>query len=562
MYEGVFFYKIRGRLLIKSLIIIYFMAVSFIHPQTEIPNYLKMAVVANNKGFYELSNSQIEKYINSQEKEHIDYAYLLYASNLIKLQKPREALDKLYKIIEQYPESKYYKDALSYSALVCLDSGEIDSAVSRYSDYREKFGENEFLNRQFSGKLLEKAVVLFNEKKFSESRKILYVIFNDFKKSPYVYLAYYYAGLISYRENNFRQAGDFLKKSLPGLEREEILPDANLKLGDCYFNLKDYEEAETYYRKVIKKYPGTLYWRWANFQTALLEKKKGNLAKAEEILKDIMEDSLGKLRFRIFTELSNIKLLGENWEEAEKHLKKIIEEFPLHKDISEVYLKLGFINFNKQDPNFSIQYFEKALSYAPAAKVKEKSYFGLGYTYYIKGEFEKAFGIWDKVIKEFPHSEFVPEILFLKGKKSFEKGDYTQAVSASSKLVSEFPESSFYDVSMRILVESLIKEKNLKYAQETAEKFLLDNKDEEIELLLGRILYMRKDFDRAEKVFTGINSEDPSKMVEIKYYMGKIYQYQGNKEKAKEKFLEILSYYPEFKEWNDIAEKNLKNLSK
>jgi tetratricopeptide (TPR) repeat protein len=532
-----------------------------------ITGHLRMAYEAHNRGLYSLSNTQIEKYIKENSgADNLDYAYLLSAVNLLYLEDIEKSIERLAFIRKHFPESGIIKDATSYLILANLKKKDIDTALSLYSEYRGKFATDAFLENQIEQAAFSRAVSLFNEGLLAESKTLLDKFSAQFKKSGYLPEVFYYQGLIYYQENNFSKASDFFKQasSLSSLiENKDIRADLNLKLGDCFFNMREYTSAEHFYNKVVEEFPDTLYSVWAYYQQSLLEKSKGNLIKAEEILESVKGTGEYELNFKILNELASIQMLQEEWRDSEKYLREITESFPGYKNLPEVYLKLGFVNFNLSRFEDSIKYFKKTLNLPISEEIKERGYFGLGYTYYIKSLHEDSFETWNKLITEFPNSQFIHEILFFTGKKHYESKDYQGAEKYLKQLITEYPESTFYAVSYQMLVESLLKQEKLNEGLIACEDFFSSgHENETIRLLYGKILYLLKDFKKAQEVLEKTKSVNPAEMVEAIYYLGKIYGHKGQVEKAQEKFLEILSFYPEFKEWNKLAEKELKRLKK
>jgi len=270
-----------------------------------------------------------------------------------------------------------------------------------------------------------------------------------------------------------------------------------------------------------------------------------------------------ELNVQILSELADIQMLQEKWTDSEKYLREITESFPGDKSLPEVYLKLGFVNFNLSRFEDSIEYFRKTLDMPANRDVKERGYFGLGYTYYAKELHDDSLKTWNKLLTEYPESKFIHEILFFTGKNRYENADYPNAEKHFRQLVAKFPESSFYAVASRMLVESLLKQNKLNDSMRACENFFSSgHKDETVSFLYGKTMYLLKDFRKAKEVLEKLSTVNPAETVETKYYLGKIYANEGRIEAAQEKFLEILSFYPDFTEWSKLAEEALQSLKK
>ncbi|MCM8772802.1 MAG: tetratricopeptide repeat protein [Candidatus Omnitrophica bacterium] len=520
-------------------------------------DYLKLAINSSEKGFYELSNKYLEEYIARNEKEFLDLAFLIYGYNLLKLEKYKEAKEKFEIILLQFPLSPYIKDTYTFLIITCLKIDETQQSLKYYKDYKTKFGKTEELEKQIGNYFLQKGIFHFKNKNFLEAKYIFNFILEEFKEKNILSWTNYYLGLIEFEKNNFKEALSYFEKVIYFGE-EEMFFDSKLKTGDCYFNLGEYEKAEKYYKELIVE-KDNIFSEWAKFQTAMIEKRKGNFKKAEEILKNIKplnED----LKFNKLNELAGIYILLENWDTAENTLNEILKEFPEKKEISEIYFKLGIVNFNKRNFENSIQFLQKTLLISNENPlIKEKSLFFLGYIYYLKKNFNESFKYWDTLKNLYPESEFLPQILFLKGKKLYQENQFKEAEEVFKELV-EKENSIYFEDSCIYLLEILIKRKKFEEGEKYAKKLLEKKKNDKFDFYLGKIYYLKGEYEKAEKIFKDLKIDDSSLKVEITFYLGDIYKKKKDYEKAKEKFIEIISLYPQFKEWKELAENSLKEL--
>lgn len=521
-------------------------------------DFLKLAITSSEKGFFDLSNKYLEEYI-AKEKENLDYAYLLYGYNFIKLENYTQAIEKFKVIIEKFPLSPYLKDVYLFIIPAYLKRGDIFSAVEYYRDFKKKWKKDKELENQICQVLLDKGISLFKEKKYQESYQILNLICEEFSENIYfIDWTYYYKGLIEFELNRFSSAREYFLKVSPSSEKKIFL-DSRLKIGDCYFNEKDYEKAENYYKELLK-YPETIFSQWAKFQLAIIEKRKGNYENSKKLLKEIDYKQDENLKFNVLNEIANIEILVENLENAERVLKKILEEFP-EKELSEIYFKLGNINFNKRDFEKSKYYFKKVIDDSKDKSLIEKSLFLTGYIYYLEKKFQEAETTWEILKKEYPESLFIEQVLFLCGKRFYENNNLEKAEEIFYSLIKN-PSSSYYRESSFFLLEILIKRNKLSGAENLAREYLRENDDKKVKFLLGKILYLSEKFNQAREIFENLQIDNVALKAEMSYYLASIYKKQGEIEKAKEKYIEIISLYPQFKEWKEIAEMELKELKK
>ena len=67
-------------------------------------------------------------------------------------------------------------------------------------------------------------------------------------------------------------------------------------------------------------------------------------------------------------------------------------------------------------------------------------------------------------------------------------------------------------------------------------------------------------FEEAAKAYTRITAENPSFKAESLFFLGEILLHQGRKTAAREKFLEILTFYPRVEQWSAQARSRLKQI--
>jgi len=523
-------------------------------------DYLKMAIKAYQNGLYSLSIRQIEKFFKNPEKQYIDYAYLLYSASLIKLNRLDEAEEKLINLMEKYPDSKYLKESFEYLFYIYIKKGKIEKLLNLYKDYSKKFGRNIDIESDISQIIAKKGISLFNSGNINRSKKLFKILITRFPDSKFSPFGYYYLGLIFYNENRFGKAKYYFEKSLPSISDKKIIYDIYLKLGDCCLNIGDIENAKKFYDIVLKNSKIEELKLWALFQKATILKKEKNYKECEEYLEKIIQEAKDeKLKNYALFEISRLNILQEKWDDAENFLVKIIENKfePL---LPDVILQLGFIYFNKGEFDKSINYFKDYIS-----KYKDdnvfSAYFGLGYCYYKKGNFEKAESIWKRVLERKPESKFSSHILFILGKHNYENKKFKDAEKYFKKLLKYFPESPLSSISKPLYIRALIYQKKYKDAKKLCEKFL-KNGDDEIKLLYGESLYYLKEYKKAEKFLLNVSKRIPSLKAESLYFLSNLYLKKNDVVKAKEKLLEIITFYPNIKEWEELAEKRLKELPK
>ncbi len=521
--------------------------------------YLKMAVTARQEGLYALSNEQLDSFFAvAPDHPNADYGLLLYAANLFELKEYAESKRRLKTLLDRFPGSPYAKEALSRLALVCLESGDTDEAIDHFLSYRGRFGREETLETQVSGVVFSRAVSLFNGGTLGRSEELFRRLREAFPAGPYAGETSYYLGLIAYRQDRFEKAAEMLALVPGNVSTPAMAADACLKMGDCAFNLGNLAQAEMWYRKAATEYPGFSLRDMAYLQMGRVLRRQGKHSEAEAGFQRACDLTTSETtRVVALEELGALAMLQEKWDAAERYYLRIVDDFPLSAQAAEALLQLGFANFNAKRYDRSVEFFRKYLD-RPDGTRKPDARFCMGYAYYLGKQVERAAETWNRLLKEFPTSRYALEALFLLGRRAFEQKQYAVAEERLERLLREFPQERFALASYPLLIESLIEQKKYAEARRVCEEALAKEATDELRLLYGKVLSVLREYAAAEKVLAEIGPSDPERKAEALYYLGQVYEAMGHPAKARERYLEIITFYPTAAEWCDLARKKLR----
>jgi tetratricopeptide (TPR) repeat protein len=119
-----------------------------------------------------------------------------------------------------------------------------------------------------------------------------YCLWSDLIKQPRNYRPYFLNGLVYYDEPDYREAVRNFEKAASYSQRSDIFHN----IGCCYFMLREYDQAETFFKQSISVGDAKGFSR---YMMGLIHYLKGDYAKipgiAEEIIKCIDENPLKRL---------------------------------------------------------------------------------------------------------------------------------------------------------------------------------------------------------------------------------------------------------------------------
>ncbi len=137
-----------------------------------------------------------------------------------------------------------------------------------------------------------------------------------------------YPGIQISPEERYKKALDLYREIVSKYPRTKIAPLALYGAGNCYFQLKNIEEAEKTYLQLIKKYPDDKFILPLVYQKlGYLYKSRGNTTEA---LRNFEKTAslVTELRDIAYIEIGRIHETEGKTEEAVRNYQKIVDNFP------------------------------------------------------------------------------------------------------------------------------------------------------------------------------------------------------------------------------------------
>ena len=216
-------------------------------------------------------------------------------------------------------------------------------------------------------------------------------------------------------------------------------PEEMYVIATNYFEIKNFELAETKFRELIKLYP------------------LSNEAVQSEI-------SIGF-----------IKYLNMDYDAAQVHFKKITRKYPSLKDLDYVYYMIAMCNY-EQITNYSLDgmyndlalsSFQQVINRFPMSKYAKDSrqkiilvksnkagkHMDIGRFYLKDRKYTAALNRFKIVVEEYSMTKFSPEALHRMVEIYFHLGMKTEAVNSASVLGYNYPKSKWYRYSYELIKE-------------------------------------------------------------------------------------------------------------
>jgi len=283
----------------------------------------------------------------------------------------RKAIEKSDKVLEKYPNSSWYDDALYVNGVSHFYIGDYDKAEKRFRELIANFPESEYYksaNLYLAKSKLEleemdDAMFLFEEM-FSESKD------REIKKEAALALGEYY-----YDEKDYDKAIPYFQILIDSLGTDEDRILAQMYISDSYFNRFKLRTALENYKKLLNYDLSTPDNYKVNFRIGETYYYLNDVETGMEYFKNLSEDEL------YYDSLPSLKMMiaqGYEWEGdtplAENMYKEIAIENPRHSlgSVANYYLGLMY-QYEYEDYQKAKEYYDKAKSIGSSSPIYQEA---------------------------------------------------------------------------------------------------------------------------------------------------------------------------------------------
>lgn len=385
----------------------------------------------------------INQYINTYpQANNIEEAYEIMVNIYLNTQNYRDALTSLSKIKNKNTKLKIAEQRIYYfRAIELFTNLEYEESISHL---------HEAILLNYDNRITAESKFWLAEAKYRmKNYQGAGAAFEDFltsaaaKSVPYYYDAYYGLAYVHLKKKNYSNAAtEFRNYTASPISDTRKLHDAYLRIGDCYFMLRDYNKAINYYDQALQT--GHYVNDYALYQKGLIQGLNGNQAGKAASLKQALTSypqSVYRDEMQYELGLANIRLGKTN--DAVTNFEAIVNSGQQSAFLSKAYLQLGLIYFNADNNRESLGWYKRVVDEFPntpqaaeALKYIRNIYIELGdidaYTQYVKGlqNVELSMGSLDSASYE------AAEILLNQNLCS-------KAIDALSKYIGNFPKGIF-----------------------------------------------------------------------------------------------------------------------
>jgi TolA-binding protein len=255
----------------------------------------------------------------------------------------------------------------------------------------------------------------------------------------------------------YKKAAAYFEKFLHGDERDSATTnDAVSRLGDSYFELKDYGTALTFYNKIIAEHaPSEDY---ALFQRGIIQGLQGSQDEKISTLTDVLNkfpnsDYADDASF----EIAYAYFLKNDGTTAKSGLLAMIEKYPHSSYVPRALVTMGLIDYNAGNDTLAVVSFKQVVRDYPSTDEAKQSLKQIEKIYTDRGD-AQTFIAYAATTPIGNYTSADQEgIMFTAANNLYLRGDWQGTLGAVNAYFDKFPTKPIYDKQARFIrAESLV----------------------------------------------------------------------------------------------------------
>jgi TolA-binding protein len=369
------------------------------------------------------------------------YALLIDADALAAQGRYDEAQEVLQTLIKNFGDNDVGLPANRLLAWTYAQQGKDDLAIGIEERTLGRYaanGEGEGLSSAY----LNKAHILFNDKKYKQAAAAYDEFFHKYPSHPDRLLALYQAGLCYSR---LQQSGDAVDRWEALVEIDpasEISERAWVRAGDLYFQAEHYEDAKRCYQGLLDNFAQSRAAALGMLRLAQCEFNAGNDQVALQRYSEVIARFPGTGIAREAEKGMEVALyrLGQS-DEGGEVLTELVEQYPTSAFAADAQFEVAMRRYEARDFAAAAEEFRRVVSQFPSYSAADRAHFLMAESYNQAGQVPEARSAYEQFLMFFPESEFEQTVRFKLGTIRFVDGDYMQAaVDFSTVLEGEAPD--------------------------------------------------------------------------------------------------------------------------
>ena len=291
--------------------------------------------------------------------------------------------------------------------------------------------------------------------------------------------------------------------------------DALNRIGDCYFNGRNFSKAQTYYAKAASASPNTADYALfqAAYVTGLQKNYNGKISKLESLISNYpksqyVDDAL--------YEMGRAYLMLEDNNKAISTYQRLMETQPASEMARKAALETGMIYFNQKDYDRAISAYKKVISKYPGTEEANTALESLE-TVYIDKDDVAEYIAYTKTLGHGVKSAGAnreDSISYIAAERQYMNGNYAKAISGMQNYLKNYCSGGRYCTTAQYyLADSYYRTEdkpNALKAYQDLLKIIGNQYTEEASIRCAEITYDQKDYASALTYFKQLEATGQS----------------------------------------------------
>lgn len=405
----------------------------------------------------------------------LDYCYLQKGIILAALYKNEEAKSKLNIILQNYPTSNYYDDALYNFGLIDFENTNYNSAVTVFTNIINAKKSSIYVPLA----LQKRAIAMYNMKNYELSAQDYQTLLSDFpthKATSSAVLGLQEALTQLGKTEKMDTLLQAYKNQNPNDENIKKIEFENAK--NLYFEQK-YADAISKLTKYILDYPTSIYTSDATYFLADAYLKTNDKINAKTQFQINVKSESGNFYNKSVQKLAEIELEEKNYELSKKQYQKFAQIAANKKELTNAWAGLMQNYFELKQYDSSSHFANQILTNgSPSAAIANKSLLFLG---------KNALADQKDNAKDFLISclnqatdQSGAEASYILANELFEDNDYKNSLEILFDLTKKYNYPKWIDKSYSLIADNYIKMNELYQAKATLLSIIEKSKDTQI----------------------------------------------------------------------------------
>ena len=345
-----------------------------------------------------------------------------------------KAAEAFVKVYQAHPTGELAAEALFQAGENYLNLEDYSNAEAFYQRILQEFPSDDLAYKAqlrlgqtyYKSHQLDKAIAILQQPlaNMSEDQEISPELLVD---------TYSFLGLAYSQTQEYDLAIEQFEHALDLTEDPSIQANLLLKIADASYQLGEYDQAQSFYTRLIEEFPTAPEIPDAQYSRILtylqLEETERYIAASKEFLTTYRDSS------QTTPDISP----GQTPPET---VQISLADNP---HIPAVLYQLGEYYVSQQEYNKALPFFQQLVTSYSDHELADESSYGIGWCYLSMKDYSQTIQAFNKMLEYFPQSEYAPDAHYGLATSYFKQQDYSAAITEYTLILEHFPEFSLND---------------------------------------------------------------------------------------------------------------------